>query len=360
MGLFDIFKSKPAQKVVSTNVVDHVKSGEYFRDTSLAEDRNHFIVACNKSANGLLPHEILMLAYAHKFKASNNSFQNFWYSSYGVKDPQAILQKLVRDNFIVLGGADTALSGMKVSDLKDLLARHGLSTTGKKEILISRLLENVSSSILLSELPPSNYVLTPKGSSELLQNEYVLYIHNHQSYEIPMWQMNKWITDNPKQPWRDHIWAEFNRRCFEYSKRRTGGYYRNNRLNMYSFSSEEGRLNDALSLLAEVVFLDVAVFGVGAYLAPGNKDSLAQRCKLSPGITKELEKTAFQLSMNSDALFKYLHSEFSQLGAFVSMWVNGKMSFSAEDAAGLVVLQLDRNVSGYEAICASYEKKLKK
>lgn len=322
------------------------------------QDRALSLNACHKSINGLLPHEILMLNYAHTFAPSGNTFQNFWYYSYGVGNPQELLRKLEREGFFVLGGLDSSLASLTVTDLKAILELNGLPQTGTKGTLISRLKESVPAGTLSRLLPAPKYVLTEKGQYELQNNEYVLYIHRHPNFDISLWQMNKWVHDDPNRPWRDHIWAEFNRRVLEYTKRGSGGFYRNNQHNMYSFLTEEGRHEDALSHLAEVMYFDIAVDGINTFKFDGNRRSLAECCTLPPGIVKELEKVVFQLQWDNNTLFDYLHTAFSNMSVFISCWLNGNVTFSSDDAAELVIAQLNHDVFGLEEICEPYKAKL--
>ena len=361
MSIFNLFKQnkKPSFKF-STEVVDHVADKSVFYDDSHIRDAQRSLMACNKSLNGLLPHEILMLAYATGYKKHGNSFQQFWYYKYGVEDPQAILDKLEKNGLIALGDAGIAIRSLKVSDLKTLTSKHNLSSSGKKNDLIQRLLSSVPISELAPDLPEPTYVLTSKGEYELKCNEYVLYIHKHPIYEVQLWQMNKWVHSDPNRPYRDFIWAEFNRRTTEYMQKRNCGYYRNNRLHMMYFLLEEDRLLSAFDMLCEVLFLDTAVFEVNRYLYSDSGAKLSDYCKLPYGIVKQLEKISFQLKLNYNELFPKLCEQFSNMSLFISLWVVSKKSFSVEDTAGLIIAQLNNDYLIFDAVCAEYEKQFQK
>ena len=361
MSIFDFFKkNKTVSLNISTEITNYVAEKSAFHDDSHIRDTKLTLMACNKSLNGLMPHEILMLAYATGYKKRGNSFPQFWYYKYGVEEPQALLNKLEKNGFIELGDKREAIKTLKVSDLKELTSKHNLSSSGKKTDLIQRLLSFVSISELEPDLPEPNYILTSKGEYELKCNEYVLYIHRHPNYEIPLWQMNKWVHSDVNRPYRDFIWAEFNRRSLEYTQKTSCGCYRNNRQHMVEFSLEEGRLLSAFDMLSEILFIDTAVFGVERFLYSDSGEKLSDYCKLPPGILKQLEKVSFQLHLSYNELFPKLCEQFSNMGLFVTLWVVSKKSFSPEDTAGLVIAQLNHDYSVFESVCTEYEKQFLK
>jgi len=94
MGLFDIFKKKepktdnPAVDVkvsVSFTPLKPPTQEEIDAQVIPVEMRLKSAVL---SRQGLYPHEILVLDYVHAFYTSGNSFQEFWWYRYGVRDVQ--------------------------------------------------------------------------------------------------------------------------------------------------------------------------------------------------------------------------------------------------------------------------------
>jgi hypothetical protein len=78
------------------------------------------------SSNGLYPHEILLLNYAHKYYTTNNDYQGFWWYRYGMKDIDAILSSLRKRGFLEIGDMKSTLEHKTVENLKNILRKHNL------------------------------------------------------------------------------------------------------------------------------------------------------------------------------------------------------------------------------------------
>lgn len=213
------------------------------------------------SKQGLYPHEILMLSYAHTYKLSENKFQGFWYYLYSVTDPQSVLVSLHEREFLAVGDLRAAIERLKVSDLKEELQAVGAKTTGKKAELVDRLMEVGDTQTLEQKYPDRYFALTEKGQRELDENEYVTYLHRLKY--MPVWDMNYLLYhDNPSHlGYRDMLWREFNIQCGEHFKAGNFGLYRNTRMYMYQFLMEENKHKTAFAMLCEVVAYDLSGLG---------------------------------------------------------------------------------------------------
>lgn len=257
MGLLDFIKKQlfadSVRETVSTATEPSSDEGSL----------DSYIHSAFPSRNGLYPHEIMMLSCADSYKTINNSFPNYWKYDFAVSDPQAILTSLHERGFIDVGTVEDALSRLKVVELKEYLSRIGEKTSGKKDELIKRILENYDISELEHTLTERYYALTEKGKKELEENQYVTYLHRHRYMSI--WEMNILLnSDNPSHlGYRDILWREFNKRSGEYFQTSDFGLYRNTRLNMHDFLIEEGKAKDALRFLVEVISFDLSGLGNG-------------------------------------------------------------------------------------------------
>jgi len=213
------------------------------------------------SKQGLYPHEILMLSYAHTYKVSNNKFQGFWYYLYSVKEPQTILTSLYERGFVTLGDLKDTIEKLKVTELKEELVSIGEKTTGKKAELITRLLEKGDTNYLSQKYQERYYTLTEKGEQELNDNNYVAYLHK--TKYISVWDMNYLLNINNSSSlaYRDILWNEFNRQSNEHLSTGNFGLYRNTRLYMYQFLMEENKYESAFSMLCEVIAYDLSGLG---------------------------------------------------------------------------------------------------
>lgn len=234
--------------------------------TEILVEKNETEDALNgivKSKQGLYPHEILMLEYAHTYKTSSNNFQGFWKYQYYVDEPQILLSKLCEQGFIEIGDVSSVIENMKVVDIKKELLEIGETTTGKKADLVQRLLQKADLEQLGSKYRERYYRLTPKGQQEVEENQYVVYLHKHPYMSV--WEMNRFLhNDNPqKLKYRDIIWRELNKNSMKYYENGDFGFYRNMRLSMYDFLIEEKKYENALGFLCEVALYDLNGLGNG-------------------------------------------------------------------------------------------------
>lgn len=90
----------------------------------------------------------------------------YWEYEYGLSFP-IIMTKLLKNGYLKIGTAAENLDYLTVLELKSILKKHGLTVSGKKADLISRINENVAKDILVSEFgkSKSHYTLTSKGAS---------------------------------------------------------------------------------------------------------------------------------------------------------------------------------------------------
>ena len=161
------------------------------------------------SKNGLYPHEILMLSYASNYKTTleNNIYQSFWLDKYYVDNPNTILKSLVERGFIDIGDISQTIERLTISELKENLASINQKTNGSKQELINRILINIPENILNKRYPHRYFKLTDLGKQELLDNQYVPYLHKNDFLNI--WELNK-LAPTEKN-YRDLIWECFNK-----------------------------------------------------------------------------------------------------------------------------------------------------
>lgn len=332
MGLFDFLKKKQAittEKIVPQQSIESSPKPTIQTDAEGIPTLASRIENAFPSSNGLYPHEILMLDYASSYKTSGNAFQNFWKWNYSVLDPQSVLDSLFERGFICRGDATSALKRFVVADLKVLLAQKSAKTTGKKDELISRILETYSREELEVTIPDRNYVLTELGQQELKENEYVPYLHRH--HYMSVWEMNIMLhTNNPSHlRYRDIIWRELNKQSGEHFQNFDFGLYRNTRLSMHDFLVEEKKFKTALHLLCEVISFDLSGLGNGDKPIPNN-DVFRQvkyesrmvnllttedkkEVTVPPGIIGYFERLYKEIGMTPDEFIKYTYEQFAEI-----------------------------------------------
>ncbi|MDE6596300.1 MAG: SAP domain-containing protein, partial [Oscillospiraceae bacterium] len=263
MGLLDFFKPKTNANHLPTepNVTVNIQITK--PDKSPIIPLEERIKNVYPSANGLYPHEILMLYYANTYKTENNSFQRFWEYDYSVFEPQKVLDSLFKRGFICVADISVVLKKISVPELKEFLKKAECKTSGKKDELIIRILDKYSKEDLEKIFPVKYYALTSLGENELQQNEYVVYLHKHHYMSVCDMNIALNKSNFDHKLYRDIIWGHFNQQIMEYYKNTDFGLYRNIRLDMYNFLVEENRYKDAFWHLTEVASYDLSGLGNG-------------------------------------------------------------------------------------------------
>jgi len=214
------------------------------------------------SERGLYPHEILALEFAPRCtnKDKPDSFQNFWWYDYGVKDVPKILSSLFNRGFLQIENINDAAHNENNATLKIMLQENNLKVTGKKEDMIKRLFENLQSNILENIFDKRKYQLTELGIDELNKSKYIFYVHGKTIEDLNIWSLNKLVYSNPRMSFRDVIWKYLNQRTVKHTMEGQFGLYRNCRYSMALFLTQEEKYKNALAFLAEAAFYGLASY----------------------------------------------------------------------------------------------------
>ncbi len=270
MGLFDFLKKKTPQKPnvqksnthskkdVSVSITVHEPTPQELRAQRYDEVRKIRVLQEKSfpSANGLRPHEILMLSYADKYTTDQTDFPQFWYYQYAVSDPSELLKSLQQKGFTRSATAAESLSRLTIPQLKSILLENGLKASGKKADLVNAVISGIDPEALEKAVKKRRYVLTELGQSELKDNAYIPYLHSHKSLDISIWDINKKVANYPKKLWRDLIWGELQRQSYEamrYISSGNWGLFVNNQYQQVDFLLEEGKNEEAFEILVNAI-----------------------------------------------------------------------------------------------------------
>lgn len=265
MGIFDFMKRR-TKKVKKQKIQKSKISCSFKEDTTNEHIANEVISLEERLKDtmpndaGLYPHEILLISYAPTFYADkNNTFQRFWWYRYGIKDVNKILESLLERGFIKLGSLESAMCKATVLELKDILKENKLKVSGKKEVLINRLIEELEKDELNDIFIRRNYEITDLGREILKENEHIIYIHRNSIENLDIFLLNELVKDGSTgYPYRDVIWGYLNNRSTKHIREGKFGLYRNCRLAMSDFVREENKSNTAFALLVEVIRYDLS------------------------------------------------------------------------------------------------------
>lgn len=352
MGLFDLFKKKQPQNTQKDELrVEPVqpsplRSVTVTLQTPIVNNEIAVIPVMERiktaiaNKQGLYPHEILALEYAHSFYTRDNHFQGFWWYKYGVDNVQLLLDSLVDRGFIAIGGLEAALNKQTGTAIKEVLRAHSLKLTGKKTDLVQRVLTEVPEDELNRQFPQRTYELTELGQEAVKGDEYVLYIHRNPYENLDIWSLNQMVYTKPFYPYRDKIWGFFNKRCGEYVASGDWGLYRNCRFSMNRFLQEEGKYKDALGMLAEVVFYDLSGLSNGfdmqyLYISAPHffqyEDSLA---RTAPGVIADIFSCQTKAAMSEDEMRGILIERMKELTVPLTL-------FTVDECVSIIFLERD-------------------
>lgn len=195
--------------------------------------------------------DILMLHYAPNFHTGKNSFQQFWVYRYGV-DPKYVISKLLRMNLIEIGSYESSLKHLTMPELKEILKKFSLKTTGKKDELVNRIIASVDNSQFKKLHIPSYYERTATGEFILNNNPNILIAHRHPEYEIDIDDARTCTDINKK------IENDLDNKEEAYIQNNSWGLYRNCRQQRAELCEKKKDYSQAICHYVEVLYIDLS------------------------------------------------------------------------------------------------------
>ena len=350
MGLFSfLFGSKDADK--NTGVPKANKGSTSKKDGVYKKGL--------PDAAGLYPSDLVMLSVAEKYKVTESNFPSFLSERYQVAEPKRTLKELEEQGFLEIGKPKDALSGFKVTELKEIASELGVHAKGKKADIISQLSE-VDDEKLGAIVTELTWKLTEKGQEELKANPYVQYFLDRHSYDVTeafvtIWTVNEEFMKSPGRPYRDIIYRQLNdqmnRNAAVIEKdplsgsSRTHVYCECYRL-MSLFVEEEGKSYiNAADLYFQYIFKRINIHAglqmlVSYKLARNNRSLQAEavnsyyyEAKLLPFHKEELRRLVKELGADDRTARDSMISSFKR--------ANDKGIMTEEEAADFILLELE-------------------
>ena len=250
MGLFDFLKAKTSQNAEEKNAITintgfgrQISKAEYADSRSIADDEKPYyrsdeyyttysypgtemarkVITFEErkstsypSKRGLYVAEILLLEYCSygKYPKPSGGYPGLWWFEYGIRDVGHALESLEKRGFLSWAPFEQCLSSLKTDELKRILDKAGLQTSGKKSDLIKRISTEVPREMV--SLPDSafKYELTDVVKLELQHMGYVPYMHKHPHKTTEdarfgevfnVWSVNKLFPDGDASEWRSVV-----------------------------------------------------------------------------------------------------------------------------------------------------------
>lgn len=254
-------------------------------------------------AEVLSPTEILMLFYAENYSQDQQFFEGFWYYDYQLQDPYPTLQMLWEQGYLQLGDLTGTLQRETAANLRQLLRRQGLPTSGNKQVLVQRLLDSVGPQALQQLFPHRRFCLTEKGQQIVAQNPGIYYAHTHPNCGVDICTAHQ-LCAGP-QNHLTALYAQLEKKARQQLEQQDWAAYRTTRFGMSQIAQDQDDQRRALRLLAEVLYCDLYQLGADA--------AAISRAKLPTGTLRALRAVQRALELSDRQLHEALTEEFSSL-----------------------------------------------
>lgn len=197
---------------------------------------------------------------------------------YNIKDPLTLQKVVIKEGYIEKADISTSLHKLKNEELKNVLEKHNLPTSGKKQILVNRILSELDTDVLNLDCI---YIPTEKGKELLKEFDYLFLIDLYgleiEEYEAAKEKYSKYLTTN------DIIFRALNDKFNTYNCRGDFGLARNELFHMAMLLKSEKRYTDCLYFLIKVLYYDLSGMTNGGYI----EDVLC--LSVAPGLYKEIK-----------------------------------------------------------------------
>lgn len=231
------------------------------------------------------------------------------------------LNWLCKNGYLTIGSPEEALHHLTVPVLKDILRNQKLKLSGKKDVLIQRIIENIPIEKYQAQLPKI-YVQSEKGEKEVTR--HAAYLENSKNYygfmNKEIHDMENQLSESEDLP-RDVLLALFKKHIQEELTKKNFRNVSDLYHKLYIFSNNRCKKKEALKFLLIAKFIDLSGMDnqnlVGPYRSLeyifsngdwSNVDKLVTALNLSDNDLKSLYIEALEKS-NLTLPFSYFDKE---------------------------------------------------
>lgn len=225
--------------------------------------------------------------------------------------PNKLKKQALKDEFIEPAPAISEAKSFKVSELKEILKKHDLKVSGKKDELIDRLSENLTEDELKKYFKSKNYQMSEKGCEFLSNNNYILYIYNNSDISRVFYpsEIGKIFEE------REYSMDEIYEKLIVYLKRILDEKLTQELwIDFKSYSNaiaevleDKGDLKEALNIRLKVFLFDINNFSV-VLSQPDPKT-----CRIKNKDVSKLNNLLHKLSLPIDELKELFEKSFDEL-----------------------------------------------
>ena len=239
----------------------------------------------------------------------SDSYARYFLYECGIRNATKYHRELIAAGYFEEASAEQALNALKVTDLKEILTAIGESTSGKKDALIWRIVNNADASVIARYCPEKLYVLSEMGQVFLREHDDYVMIHKHKNWGIDWKEYD--MHKVPGRSYYDTMWAIFNEQLANNPR----DFGRSQYLFMYQLLSEEGKREQALQLLLRVLYIDLSgvegmqwydMYRQGFYKEKEVRECFSIAIMLAPGILNPIKDFK---DIYSDAIIDHIYEQ---------------------------------------------------
>lgn len=298
MRLFNIFRKKIAENTEEAQKQAEIANAGMHRSTFTTSKENEPSVSVSSQAivpdneydpwakNDITVNDNYAIAAFVRISQSgetvgrtNDDYARYFNYRFGICDPISYHKKVISEGYLVEAPLSIALKRLRVEQLKSILDSAGLPNKGKKDDLISRIMENIDAASLGLE---KYYVPSEKGMAHLKKYEYVFAVNNYgvscEEYEAQKEKVPAYFKQN------DIIWQTLNQKFNEHNIIGKYGLARNDQFSMAQLLENEGKGTDALYHYCLALYYDTSGCGNGKGIS--DPDSIPIAPALADAIRK--------------------------------------------------------------------------
>ena len=220
-----------------------------------------------------------------------DEYPSYLFYDCNIQNASKYHKEMIQEGYLEPAPIADNLATLKLPELKEILQKNGLSTSGKKADLISSIITNIPEKTLSSMFPEKKYILSDKGKAFLEENADYVKLKEHQNWQISPAEYDAAKGSNSR--FYDVCWGILNSRI-----RRADNLvdHRNIYYNMYSLLKEEGKNQNAMEMLLRVLYYDVNSLSSGylnsyrqGYISKREfLEKASQEVYFAPGIMKDI------------------------------------------------------------------------
>lgn len=273
MGFFNLFKTKNKVKIKSENKTKKQSKSEKFspinkqmiiKPSSHNSDNN---TNHDKSNNIKFKQElsdykkaVFLYSQDKKLIRDNSKYPQYIFYELEITNPKKFHLRMLKENYFKKATLDEILTSYRVNELKDILKCHNLKISGKKDILISRIINEISSNELEEIKNNSSLLTLTKKGKEFISN-HVDYIefHKKKNWGIDLDDYLMFKKNLPfKCSFNDVAWGIFNQKSNEYYFSKDFSLLRNTFLHMSELLKDENKIEQSYEYLLKVLYMDIS------------------------------------------------------------------------------------------------------